>query len=216
VGSLILIRHGQSEWNAQGRFTGWVDSPLSAAGRAEAVNAGRRLAASGSRVDKAFTSTLGRAIETGELILRVLGVGDLEQERAWELNERFYGALTGRLKAEVAEQFGAQQVRRWRRGYHIRPPGGESLADTAARTLPYFEGVILPAARRFEGVLVSAHGSSLRVIVQHLEELREDPVCRLEIPTGEPLVYHLTGSRARGTRPPGGRGRDAVAPGDRR
>jgi 2,3-bisphosphoglycerate-dependent phosphoglycerate mutase len=147
MGRLVLVRHGQSAWNAENRFTGWVDVPLSDAGRAEAKWAGERLAEEGVRVDRAFTSTLSRAIETGRIVLDALGHVGLEQERAWELNERFYGALTGRDKAQTAEEFGAEQVHLWRRSYDIPPPGGESLKDTANRTLPYLERVILPATR---------------------------------------------------------------------
>jgi len=190
---LILLRHGQSTWNAENRFTGWVDTPLSDAGREEARLGGRRLAAQGVRVDRAFTSTLVRAIDTGRIVLDDLGQHDLEQRRAWQLNERFYGALTGRNKAQTAEEFGSEQVHIWRRSYDIAPPGGESLADTANRTLPYFNEVLLPATLEVATVLVSAHGNSLRSIVKELDELDDDAVTRLEIATGIPLVYELDG-----------------------
>ncbi|MDQ3708490.1 MAG: 2,3-diphosphoglycerate-dependent phosphoglycerate mutase [Actinomycetota bacterium] len=190
---LILLRHGQSTWNAQNRFTGWVDTPLSDAGREEARLGGRRLAAQGVTVDRAFTSTLVRAIDTGRIVLDELGQHNLEQLQAWQLNERFYGALTGRNKLQTAEEFGAEQVHIWRRSYDIAPPGGESLADTANRTLPYFDEVVLPATLEVATVLVSAHGNSLRSIVKELDGLDDDAVTRLEIATGVPLVYELDG-----------------------
>lgn len=192
MGTLILVRHGQSEWNAENRFTGWVDVALSDKGRREAREGGQRLAAQGYRVDTAFTSTLQRAIETGEIVLAELGQPDLPQERAWQLNERYYGALTGRDKARTAEEFGEEQVHLWRRSYDVAPPGGESLADTANRTLPYFRERIVPAATDDDVVvLVSAHGNSLRSICKELDGLDDEAVTRLEIPTGVPLVYDL-------------------------
>ncbi|CAN5195847.1 MAG: 2,3-diphosphoglycerate-dependent phosphoglycerate mutase [Euzebyales bacterium] len=200
MSTLVLIRHGQSVWNAENRFTGWVDTPLSELGRAEARQAGERLAAEGVRVDRAFTSTLVRAVDTGRIVLDQLGQTDLEQERAWELNERFYGALTGRNKAQTAEEFGAEQVHVWRRGFDVPPPGGESLADTTRRTLPYFERAVVPATREHDVVLVSAHGNSLRAIVKDLDQLDDDAVTRLEIATGVPLVYELADGRPTGKR----------------
>lgn len=197
--TLILVRHGQSVWNAENRFTGWVDTPLSEAGIEEARRAGARLAAEGLTVGRAFTSTLRRAIETGRLVLEALGQPGLEQTQAWELNERFYGALTGRDKEETRQRFGAEQVHIWRRSYDIAPPGGESLKDTAARTLPYFEDVILPATRAHDVVLVSAHGNSLRSIVKELDGLSDEDVAGLEIPTGEPIVYQLAEGSPGGT-----------------
>jgi 2,3-bisphosphoglycerate-dependent phosphoglycerate mutase len=150
MSQLILVRHGQSTWNAENRFTGWVDVPLSEAGWVEARKAGERLAAAGVRVDRAFTSTLVRAIETGRTVLEALGQPELAQVEAWELNERFYGALTGRNKDEAREEFGEEQVHIWRRGYDVDLPGGESLKDTTARAMPYFERVILPATYEVE------------------------------------------------------------------
>ncbi|MPZ86503.1 MAG: 2,3-bisphosphoglycerate-dependent phosphoglycerate mutase [Nitriliruptorales bacterium] len=191
MSTLILARHGQSIWNAENRFTGWVDVPLNEKGREEAALGGKRLAAEHVHVDRAFTSTLDRAVETGTIILDALGQADLEQVRAWELNERFYGALTGRDKAETAKRFGAEQVHIWRRSYATPPPGGESLEDTTNRTLPYFQGVVLKACREVSTVLVSAHGNSLRAIVKVLDGLSDDQVTRLEIPTGVPIVYEL-------------------------
>lgn len=191
MSQLILIRHGQSTWNAENRFTGWVDVPLSEAGRAEARKGGERLAAEGVRVDRAYTSTLVRAIDTGRIVLEALGQPELPQIQAWELNERFYGALTGRDKNQARDEFGEEQVHLWRRGYDVDVPGGESLKDTTARTLPYFERVIVPATREVGVVLVSAHGNSLRAIVKELDGLDDDEVTRLEIPTGIPLVYEM-------------------------
>lgn len=192
MSQLILIRHGESVWNAENRFTGWVDSPLSDKGRAEAKQAGDRLAAERVHIDRAYTSTLRRAIDTGRIVLDALGQDDLEQEQAWELNERFYGALTGRNKAQTVEEFGAEQVHIWRRSYDTPPPGGESLKHTAARTLPYFERAIVPATRQVRVVLVSAHGNSLRSIVKELDGLNDEAVTALEIPLGIPLIYEMT------------------------
>lgn len=191
MSQLILIRHGQSTWNAENRFTGWVDVPLSEAGRAEARKGGERLAAEGVHVDVAYTSTLVRAIDTGTIVLEALGQSDLSQIRAWELNERFYGALTGRNKDEARREFGEEQVHIWRRGYDVDLPGGESLKDTTARTLPYFTGEIVPATLDHGVVLVSAHGNSLRAIVKDLDGLSDEEVTGLEIPTGVPLVYEM-------------------------
>jgi 2,3-bisphosphoglycerate-dependent phosphoglycerate mutase len=192
---LILIRHGQSEWNAENRFTGWVDTPLSSDGRAEAKRAGERLAQRGIHVDRAYTSTLQRAIETGQIVLDQLDQGDLEQIQAWQLNERFYGALTGRNKAQTAEEFGAEQVHIWRRSYDIPPPGGESLADTGRRALPYFHEVIIPATREVDVVMVAAHGNSLRAIIKELDEISDDEIPGLEIATGIPIVYEMADGR---------------------
>ncbi len=191
MSKLILVRHGQSEWNAENRFTGWVDVPLSDKGREEAREGGERLAAQGIRVDRAFTSTLRRAIDTGRIVLDALGQHDLEQVQAWQLNERYYGALTGRDKAQTAEEFGEEQVHTWRRSFATPPPGGESLKDTTDRTLPYFEEVVLPAAEEVDCVLVSAHGNSLRAIVKDLDGLSDEEIPRVEIPTGVPLIYEI-------------------------
>ena len=195
VSTLILIRHGQSEWNARNLFTGWVDVDLSEKGRAEARGAAERLAATGTRVDRAFTSTLRRAIETGAIVLEGLGQADLPQEQAWQLNERFYGALTGRDKAQTAAEFGADQVRVWRRSYDVRPPGGESLHDTGRRALPYFSDQIIPATRQVDTVLVAAHGNSLRAIIKDLDGLSDEEVLQLELATGVPVVYEMVDGR---------------------
>ncbi|MGH8009717.1 MAG: 2,3-bisphosphoglycerate-dependent phosphoglycerate mutase, partial [Candidatus Binatia bacterium] len=145
MAQLVLLRHGESQWNLENRFTGWVDVPLSPKGEAEARQAGEKLQAAGIRFDLAFTSVLQRASQTLEIALDVLGQSDLPVEKDQALNERHYGDLQGLNKAETAKKFGDEQVRQWRRSYDIAPPGGESLKDTAARTLPYFEAKILPA-----------------------------------------------------------------------
>ena len=200
MSTLILIRHGQSQWNAENRFTGWVDVPLTEKGRAEAIGAGRRLAAAGLRVDRAYTSELRRAIDTGALVLEAMGQADLEQTRHWELNERFYGALTGRNKQQTREEFGEDQVHLWRRSYDTRPPAGESLKDTGVRTLPFFNAEIVPATRDHDVVLVSAHGNSLRAIVKQLDAISDADIPSLEIATGVPLVYEMTDGEATGKR----------------
>ena len=186
---LILLRHGQSQWNLENRFTGWVDVPLSPRGEEEARNAGQKLR--GRKIDKLYTSVLARAIDTAELALEVAGIGPLPTERDAALNERMYGDLQGKNKAEAAREFGPDQVKLWRRSYDVRPPGGESLADTAARVLPYWERRILPDLRAGKNVLVVAHGNSLRALVMHLDGLTREQVLELEIPTGVPLLYEL-------------------------
>lgn len=196
MSTLILIRHGQSEWNAKNLFTGWVNVPLTEKGKTEASAAGERLAGKGVRVDVAFTSELSRAIDTGQRVLDALGQSDLPQTRAWQLNERFYGALTGRDKAQTAEEFGAEQVKIWRRSYDVPPPAGESLADTSKRTLPYFRDTVIPATRTNDVVLVSAHGNSLRAIVKELDGLDNDQILQVEIGTGIPLVYEMADGAA--------------------
>jgi len=188
---LLLLRHGQSQWNLENRFTGWIDVPLSPRGEAEARAAGEKLR--GRRIDKLFTSVLVRATETARLALETAGIGPLPAERDAALNERMYGELQGKNKAEAAERFGAAQVKLWRRSYDVRPPGGESLADTAARVLPYWESHILPDLRAGKNVLVVAHGNSLRALVMHLDGLAREQVLELEIPTGVPLLYELAG-----------------------
>ena len=200
MSKLILVRHGQSLWNAENLFTGWVDVPLTEKGELEAKQGGERLAAEGVRVSRAFTSTLRRAIVTGQIVLETLGQPDVEQTQAWELNERFYGALTGRNKQQMREEFGEAQVHVWRRSYDVAPPGGESLKDTTARTLPYFNDVVIPATREHEVVLVSAHGNSLRAIVKQLDELDDEAVTGLEIATGVPTVYEMADGRPVGKR----------------
>jgi len=189
MSDLILLRHGQSQWNLENRFTGWVDVPLSANGEAEARAAGETL--KGRRIDKLFTSSLVRAIDTARLALESAGIGPLPTESDAALNERMYGDLQGLNKAEAATRFGADQVKQWRRSYDVQPPGGESLADTAARVLPYYEAHILPDLRAGKNVLVAAHGNSLRALVMALDHLTREHVLELEIPTGRPLLYEI-------------------------
>lgn len=191
MSTLILIRHGQSVWNQENLFTGWVDVELSDQGRAEATAAGERLKALGFHIDKAFTSGLRRAQNTGRLVLEAMGQGDLDQEVAWQLNERYYGALAGRNKKQTAEEFGEEQVHIWRRSFDIRPPAGESLKDTLDRVLPYFNDVIIPATKEYETVLVSAHGNSLRAIVKELDGISDEDIPGMEIATGVPLIYTM-------------------------
>jgi len=191
MATLVLVRHGQSEWNLANRFTGWQDVDLTEKGVEEAREAGRKLRERGVKFDAAFTSNLARAQKTLELALEELGDLNLPTERDEALNERDYGDLTGQNKAEAAEKFGAEQVHIWRRSFDIPPPGGESLKDTAARTLPYFDEKILPAVAGGRNILVSAHGNSLRSIVMKLDDLSPDEVTKLEIPTGEPIIYEI-------------------------
>ena len=186
---LILLRHGESQWNLENRFTGWVDVPLSPRGENEARTAGEHL--KDLPVDKLYTSVLQRAINTAKIALETAGKGELPTERNQALNERHYGDLQGLNKAETATQYGDEQVKIWRRSYDVPPPGenGESLKDTAARTLPYFQAHILPDIKAGKSVMVVAHGNSLRSIVMELDSLTREQVLELNIPTGIPLVY---------------------------
>jgi len=191
MGHLVLLRHGESLWNLENRFTGWVEVPLSPKGEEEARQAGEKLKAAGLRFDCAFTSVLQRAIRTLEIVLEVLGQRDLPVEKDQAFNERHYGDLQGLNKAETAQRFGDEQVHLWRRSYDIAPPGGESLKDTAARTLPYFEAKILPLVKAGQSVLVAAHGNSLRSVVMHLDRLSKEEVLELNLGTGVPIVYEI-------------------------
>ena len=186
---LVLVRHGESQWNLENRFTGWVDIPLSERGQQEAREAGEKLR--GIHFDKGFTSVLQRAIATLEIILDVIGQKDLPVERDQALNERHYGDLQGLNKAETAAKFGDEQVKLWRRSYSVRPPNGESLEDTAARVLPYYDKHILPEIKAGKNILIVAHGNSLRALVMRLDDLTGDEVVKLEIPTGKPLEYQM-------------------------
>jgi 2,3-bisphosphoglycerate-dependent phosphoglycerate mutase len=190
---LVLVRHGQSLWNLQNRFTGWVDVPLTAVGEEEARRAGERLA--GMTFDVAYTSALSRAQETLRLILLTSGI-EVPVIRDAALNERDYGDLAGLDKAATAERYGADQVHIWRRSFDVAPPGGESLKDTAARTLPFFERAILEDIRAGRDVLVVAHGNSNRSIVMRLDGLDEQAITSLEIATGVPLAYDLDSTGA--------------------
>jgi 2,3-bisphosphoglycerate-dependent phosphoglycerate mutase len=192
MATLVLVRHGQSQWNLENKFTGWVDVPLTDLGREEANRAGELLKEGGFRFTKAYTSELVRAQDTLDIMLEVLGQTDLPIVRDVALNERHYGDLQGLDKAATAEKYGADQVHIWRRSYDIPPPGdGESLKDTAARTLPYFDGTIIPDLKKGETVIVAAHGNSLRSIVMELDKLTKEQVLELNIATGVPIVYEI-------------------------
>lgn len=184
---LTLVRHGQSAFNLENRFTGEEDVPLTALGCAEARAAGKKLM--GILFSQGFTSVLQRAIDTMSLILEVKGQPDLPVTHDRALNERNYGRLQGLNKAEVATQYGDEQVTLWRRSFSARPPGGESLADTASRVIPYYQGRIEPLLRQGQDILVVAHGNSLRSLVMHLEGISEEEIAHINLPTGVPRLY---------------------------
>jgi 2,3-bisphosphoglycerate-dependent phosphoglycerate mutase len=188
---LVLVRHGQSDWNLKNLFTGWRDPDLTERGVAEARAAGRGLKREGYSFDAAFTSELVRAQRTCALLLEEMGLGDLAVVRDRALNERDYGELSGLNKDDARARWGDAQVHAWRRSYDVRPPGGESLKDTAARVLPYYITAILPRVMAGQRVLVAAHGNSLRALVMVLDRLDGDTVTDLQIRTGVPLVYRL-------------------------
>jgi 2,3-bisphosphoglycerate-dependent phosphoglycerate mutase len=213
---VVLLRHGESTWNKENRFTGWTDVDLSERGREEALAAGRLLKAEGYSFDLAFTSVLTRAIRTCWMALDELGELWIPVERSWRLNERHYGALQGLNKAETAARHGEAQVKIWRRAYDIPPPAltldderhpsrdrryaglppsdlplTESLKDTVARFLPYWHGTIAPAITSGQRVLIAAHGNSLRALVKYLDDISEEAIVELNIPTGIPLIYEL-------------------------
>ena len=213
--TLVLLRHGESEWNAKNLFTGWVDVGLSEKGRAEAVRGGQLLGEAGLRPDVVHTSLLRRAIRTAELALDEIDLGWLPVRRSWRLNERHYGALQGLNKAETREKYGDEQFMRWRRSYDVPPPPlddgsewsqaddpryanllevmprTECLADVVERMLPYWYDALVPDLRLGRVVLVAAHGNSLRALVKHLDGLSDEEVVGLNIPTGIPLRYDL-------------------------
>jgi len=211
--TLVLIRHGQSAWNLENRFTGWWDVNLTEQGIAEAKAAGELMGAKGLDFDQCFTSVQTRAIKTLNLALEAMGRLWLPVEKDWHLNERHYGGLTGLDKAETAAKHGDEQVKIWRRSFDTPPPvlaaGGpydlardrryagiaipqtESLKDTIARVLPYWESRIAPELKAGQRVLISAHGNSLRALVKHLSAIPDDEITGLEIPTGQPIVYEL-------------------------
>jgi 2,3-bisphosphoglycerate-dependent phosphoglycerate mutase len=188
---LVLVRHGQSDWNLKNLFTGWKDPELTEKGIGEARDAGRRLKALGVSFDVAFTSGLTRAQETCRLLLEELGQPGLETLRDQALNERDYGDLSGLNKDDARARWGADQVHVWRRSYDVSPPGGESLRDTVARVLPYYCQNILPRVLRGERVVVAAHGNSLRALVMVLDRLTPETIPSMELDTGVPLVYRL-------------------------
>jgi 2,3-bisphosphoglycerate-dependent phosphoglycerate mutase len=213
---VVLLRHGESDWNRENRFTGWTDVDLSDKGRDEARAAGQILKAEGYVFDRAFTSVLKRAIRTLWIVLDEMDLMWIPVERSWRLNERHYGALQGLDKAETAAKFGDAQVKIWRRSYDTRPPAlepgdprfpgndpryrhlapadiplTECLADTVARFLPYWHGTIGPAIKEGQRVLVAAHGNSIRALVKYLDDVSQRDIVELNIPTGVPLVYEL-------------------------
>jgi 2,3-bisphosphoglycerate-dependent phosphoglycerate mutase len=213
---LVLLRHGQSTWNLSNRFTGWTDVDLSETGVAEAHQAGQILKAEGYDFDLALTSVLKRAIRTLWITMDEMDLMWIPVERAWQLNERHYGALQGLNKAEMAEKYGQEQVKIWRRSYSIPPPpldmddprhprfekryaglkpeqvpACESLKDTLARVLPYWDATIVPYLKQGKKLLIAAHGNSLRAMVKHLDHISDEEIPELNIPTGIPLVYEL-------------------------
>ena len=186
---IVLLRHGESQWNLENRFTGWTDIPLSLKGKEEAHAAGEKL--KGYTFDRAFTSVLKRAIDTLDIVLEIIGQKNIPIDYNQALNERHYGDLQGLNKAETAKKYGDAQVKIWRRSFDVRPPNGESLKDTAERVMPYWEKHILPTIVKGERILISAHGNSLRALVMHLDSLTKEEVLELNIPTGVPLVYEF-------------------------
>ena len=191
MAQLVLIRHGQSTWNAENLFTGWRDPDLTEKGEAEARHAGAMLKAKGIKFDHAFTSALKRAQATCQLLLATQGQTGLETMADAALNERDYGALSGLNKDEAREKWGAEQVQIWRRSYDDPPPQGESLKDTAARVLPFFADHIRPQLAQGKNILVAAHGNSLRALVMELDGLDAQSILDVEISTGEPIIYQL-------------------------
>jgi 2,3-bisphosphoglycerate-dependent phosphoglycerate mutase len=188
---LVLVRHGESEWNLTNLFTGWKDVDLTENGVKEARNAGRKLKAQGIRFDVGYTSVLKRAQRSLDLILEEMGQTNIPVIKNLALNERDYGDLSGLNKDDARKKWGEEQVHIWRRSYDVPPPGGESLKDTAARVLPYYIQEILPRVLRGESVLVAAHGNSLRALVMVLERLDTKQILSRELATGVPLIYHL-------------------------
>jgi 2,3-bisphosphoglycerate-dependent phosphoglycerate mutase len=188
---LVLVRHGESEWNKANRFTGWKDVGLTEEGMAEAHRAGAMLKETGKRFHSAFTSTLKRAHNTLDIILDELGQGKLPTVKAAALNERDYGELVGINKEEARKRWGAEQVHIWQRSYDTAPPGGESLRDTALRVIPFFQKWIVPELQKGKNVILVAHGNSLRSLIMELDKLDPDEVMQVELPTASPLVYRF-------------------------
>ncbi|CAK02161.1 2,3-bisphosphoglycerate-dependent phosphoglycerate mutase [Bartonella tribocorum] len=187
--TLVLIRHGQSEWNLKNLFTGWKDPDLTEKGHAEAIAAGKKLKETGVKFDIAYTSALQRAQKTAQHILEQMGQSDLEMIKSAALNERNYGDLSGLNKDEVRQQWGEEQVKMWRRSYTIAPPNGESLRDTGARIWPYYLYHIQPHILRSQTVLIAAHGNSLRALMMALEGLNGEEIISQELATGIPIIY---------------------------
>ena len=192
---LVLVRHGQSEWNEKNLFTGWKDPKLTQKGVNEARKAGDELRQAGYSFDKMFTSDLFRAQETGRIILEQMGTPSIITIKDQCLNERNYGDLAGLNKDEARKKWGNDQVHEWRRSFDIPPPGGESLKDTAERVLPYFENNIIPDLQKGLNVLIAAHGNSLRALVMNLEKIHSEEIVKLEIATGIPLIYKFDKDR---------------------
>lgn len=190
-GTLVLVRHGQSEWNLKNLFTGWKDPGLTEKGIAEAREAGRLLKAKGLKFDICFTSALSRAQHTLTLILEELGQTELPETRDQALNERDYGELTGLNKDDARKKWGEEQVHIWRRSYDVPPPGGESLKDTLARSLPYYMHMIQPHVLEGKSVLVAAHGNSLRSLIMAIDGLTPEQILKRELATGVPVLYRL-------------------------
>ena len=188
---LVLVRHGQSDWNLKNLFTGWKDPDLTEQGIKEARDAGRKLKAQGFKFDIAFTSVLKRAQHTLDLMLAEIGQTGLQTRKNLALNERDYGDLSGLNKDDARKRWGEEQVHVWRRSYDVPPPGGESLKDTLARALPYYVQEILPCVLRGERVLVAAHGNSLRALIMVLEKLTPENILKRELGTGVPIIYRL-------------------------
>ncbi len=186
---LILVRHGQSLWNLENRFTGWVDIELSPLGLEEAQQAGKLL--KGISIDVLFTSVLKRATDTAKIILEQMGISEIETHRDEALNERHYGDLQGLNKDDIGREYGLEQLHIWRRSYDIPPPKGESLKDTQERVMPYYYSTIEPMLKSGKDVLVVAHGNSLRSMLMHLENISKDKITELNIPTGVPYVIEL-------------------------
>jgi len=189
--TLILVRHGESDWNLKNLFTGWKNPELTEKGISEARAAGQRLKAAGFTPDYCFTSGLKRAQHTLDLILEEMGVVDMTITRNHALNERDYGDLSGLNKDDARAKWGEEQVHIWRRSYDVPPPGGESLKDTAARALPYYQAEIQPMVAAGKTVLVAAHGNSLRALVMAIEKLTPEQILKRELATGEPVIYRL-------------------------
>ena len=189
MAKLVIVRHGQSQWNLENRFTGWVDVDLSDKGVEEANSAGEKL--KGYTFDAAFSSVLKRANRTLDIILENIGHFNLQVEKNQALNERHYGDLQGKNKQEMREEYGDEQVHIWRRSYDVAPPNGESLKDTKDRVLPYYEEKIEPLLKQGKTIIISAHGNSLRALIMHLENLTPEEILQKEIPTGSPILYDL-------------------------
>ena len=190
--NLILVRHGQSEWNAKNLFTGWKDPGLTDQGVSEAKNAGKLISEQNIEFDIMYTSMLSRAQKTGDIILGILNHKEIQIIKNEALNERHYGSLAGLNKDDARKKWGEEQVHIWRRSFDIPPPDGESLKDTADRVLPYFEAEIMPKVLSGSSILIAAHGNSLRALIMKLDSISPEDIVKLEIPTGAPIQYEFT------------------------